>query len=116
MRSMGGRWPRRATWSTSTCDRVAPRSTAPSSRSRSSTRAGSVSGELVSERWPVRFREELPADHDYDLILLSVQHYRFAEAAAFLGPRTGKATVPRLQHFWVEPQAAAAPLTASQLV
>ncbi|APR75828.1 Ketopantoate reductase [Minicystis rosea] len=73
-------------------------------------------GELVSERWPVRFREDLPDDHDYDVILLSVQHYRFVEAAAFLGPRTGKATVLVFNNFWVEPQAAAAPLPAGQLV
>lgn len=75
-----------------------------------------LNGELVSERWPVRFREDLPEDHDYDLILLSVQHYRFAEAAAFLGPRMSKATVLVFNNFWVEPQAAAAPLPASQLV
>jgi 2-dehydropantoate 2-reductase len=75
-----------------------------------------VRGARVTGRWRVRLREELPDDHAYDLILLSVQHYRFAEAAAFLGPRAGKATVLVFNNFWVEPEVAAAPLPTDQLV
>ncbi|HEU4408096.1 MAG TPA: hypothetical protein VFS43_22735 [Polyangiaceae bacterium] len=63
----------------------------------------------------MRLREELPGDHAYDLILLSVPHYRFAAAAAFLGPRAGDATVLVFNNFWAEPEAAAAPLPAGQL-
>jgi len=60
-------------------------------------------------------REDLPADHDYDLILVSVQHYHFEEVAAFLGPRVGKATVLVFNNFWAEPQVAASVLPAGQV-
>lgn len=72
-------------------------------------------GERVTERWPVRYREELAPDHDFDLIVLSVQHYNFAEAAAFLGPRVGRATVLIFNNLWVEPTEAVAVLPADQL-
>ncbi|MGC4119415.1 MAG: hypothetical protein QM765_33580 [Myxococcales bacterium] len=75
----------------------------------------SLLGAQVKERWPIRLREDLPADHDYELIILSVQHYRFAEAAGFLGPRTGKATVLVFNNFWVEPRPASSAFPAEQL-
>ena len=75
----------------------------------------SLTGKQVQESWPIRMREELPGDHDYDLIIVSVQHYHFDEAAAFLGPRTGKATVLIFNNFWAEPQQAASPFPAAQL-
>src|ERR1700722_12653218 len=52
----------------------------------------SIVGQRVNESWAIRMREDLPADHDYDLILVSVQHYHFEDVSAFLGPRVGKAT------------------------
>ncbi len=75
----------------------------------------SLIGKEVHEIWPIRMREDLPTDHDYDLIILSVQHYHFDEAAAFLGPRTGKATVLVFNNFWTEPQQATSLFPASQL-
>jgi 2-dehydropantoate 2-reductase len=72
-------------------------------------------GQHVAERWPVRYRESLEPDHDFDLIVLSVQHYSFAAAAAFLGPRVGRATVLVFNNLWVEPLAAVAPLPADQV-
>ncbi|MFI6072485.1 ketopantoate reductase family protein [Actinoplanes sp. NPDC051343] len=72
-------------------------------------------GEPVTESWPVRYRESLEPDHDFDLIVLSVQHYGFAEAAAFLGPRVGRATVLVFNNLWVEPSAAVAALPADQV-
>jgi 2-dehydropantoate 2-reductase len=75
----------------------------------------SVFGKRVNESWAIRMREDLPADHDYDLILVSVQHYHFEEVAAFLGPRTNKATVLVFNNFWAEPQQAASRLPAEQL-
>ncbi len=74
-----------------------------------------LQGAPVEEIWKMRLREDLPVDHDYELIVLSVQHYRFAEAAAFLGPRASRATVLVFNNFWTEPQAAAAGLPADQL-
>ncbi|WP_206067276.1 hypothetical protein [Nonomuraea composti] len=50
-------------------------------------------GHRVARSWPVRYRETLPPGHDFDLIVLSVPHHRLPEAAAFLAPRVGDATV-----------------------
>jgi 2-dehydropantoate 2-reductase len=75
----------------------------------------SINGKRVNESWAIRMREDLPTDHDYDLILLSVQHYHFEGAAAFLGPRAGGATVLVFNNLWVEPQQAASCLPALQL-
>jgi 2-dehydropantoate 2-reductase len=75
----------------------------------------SITGTQVNERWPIRMREELPADHGYDLIIVSVQHYHFKEAAAFLGPRSGRSTMLMFNNFWDEPQQAASPFPAEQL-
>jgi 2-dehydropantoate 2-reductase len=75
-----------------------------------------LSGVTINAPWKISLREDLPADHDYDLILVSVQHYRFDEAAKFLAPRVGKATVFIFNNFWTEPQAAAAAFPKEQLV
>lgn len=69
----------------------------------------------VEETWTIRLREDLPEGHDYDLIVVSVQHYRFPEVAAFLGPRTGKATVLIFNNFWTDPQSAASPFPVGQV-
>ncbi|MFI1990632.1 ketopantoate reductase family protein [Actinoplanes sp. NPDC020271] len=72
-------------------------------------------GERVTERWPVRYREELPPGHDFDLIVLSVQHYNLAEAVAFLGPRVGRATVLVFNNLWAEPSEAIGTIPADQV-
>lgn len=74
-----------------------------------------VWGQPVVQTWPVRYREELAPDHDFDLIVLSVQHYRLAEAAAFLAPRVGKATVLVFSNIWAEPVAAIGALPLDQV-
>ncbi|MCG3755066.1 ketopantoate reductase family protein [Amycolatopsis sp. Poz14] len=65
--------------------------------------------------WPVRYREELEPGHEFDLIVVSVQHYRLAEAAAFLAPRVGKATVLVFGNIWSEPLAAIGDLPVEQV-
>jgi 2-dehydropantoate 2-reductase len=75
----------------------------------------SIPGKRVNESWAIRMREDLPADHDYDLILVSVQHYHFEDVSPFLGPRAGKATVLVFNNLWAEPQQAASRLPAEQL-
>lgn len=72
-------------------------------------------GRRVVERWPVRLREELGADHDFDLIVLSVGHHRLAEAAAFLAPRVSRATVLVFGNIWEEPLAAIGDLPADRV-
>ena len=72
-------------------------------------------GRRLTQKWPVRYRESLEPDHDFDLIVLSVQHYNFAEAVAFLGPRVGRATVLVFNNLWVEPLTATESLPADQV-
>lgn len=74
-----------------------------------------VWAQRVVEKWPVRYREALEPDHDFDLIVLSVPHHRLAEAAAFLSPRVGQATVLVFGNVWAEPSAAIDPLPLNRL-
>ena len=73
-------------------------------------------GVKVEETLPIRLREDLPADHDYDLIVVSVQHYRFAEVVEFLSTRAGKATILLFNNVLEPAQAAVASLPAEQVV
>jgi MFS family permease len=57
----------------------------------------------------------LEPDHDFDLIVLSVPHHRLAEAAAFLAPRVGQATVLVLGNIWTEPLAAIGALPVDRI-
>jgi 2-dehydropantoate 2-reductase len=72
-------------------------------------------GERVVEAWPVRYREDLPPDHGFDLIVVSVAHDKLAEAASFLAPRIGAATVLIFGNIWVEPLDAIKPLPPEQV-
>ena len=72
-------------------------------------------GRRVAEKWPVRYRESLEPDHDFDLIVVSVQHYGLAEAVSYLAPRVGQATVLVFNNLLAEPSAAVAALPADQV-
>ncbi|MEV6638226.1 2-dehydropantoate 2-reductase N-terminal domain-containing protein [Actinoplanes sp. NPDC051470] len=74
-----------------------------------------VWGQRVVEKWPVRYREALEPDHDFDLIVLSVPHHRLAEATAFLSPRVSQATVLVFGNIWTEPLAAIGALPRGQV-
>jgi 2-dehydropantoate 2-reductase len=74
-----------------------------------------VWGQRVVEKWPVRYREALEPDHDFDLIVLSVPHHRLAEATAFLSSRVGHATVLVFGNIWAEPLAAIGDLPLDQI-
>ncbi|MFK0248908.1 ketopantoate reductase family protein [Amycolatopsis azurea] len=74
-----------------------------------------VWGQRVVEKWPVRLRETLEPDHDFDLIVLSVSHHRLPAATAFLAPRIGKATVLVFGNIWAEPTAAIEPLPLDRI-
>ena len=74
-----------------------------------------VWGQRVVQHWPARYRETLEPGHDFDLIVLSVQHYRVPEAAAFLAPRVGNATVLVFGNIWSEPLAAIGALPRDQV-
>ncbi|ANY06742.1 ketopantoate reductase family protein [Pseudonocardia sp. HH130630-07] len=72
-------------------------------------------GQRVVGRWPVHCREELDADHDFELIVLSVGHHQLAGAAAFLAPRIGDATVLVFGNVWAEPLVAIGDLPADRV-
>jgi 2-dehydropantoate 2-reductase len=74
-----------------------------------------VWGQRVVEKWPVRYREALEPDHDFDLIVLSVSHHRLPEATAFLAPRVGQATVLVFGNVWTEPLAAIGDLPVDRI-
>lgn len=75
-----------------------------------------IRGVAVKQNWPVVMVEDLTANNDYDLIILSVQHYHINNAADFLHDKIGKATVFVFNNFWEEPQEALSKLPQSQLV
>ena len=72
-------------------------------------------GQRVVDKCPVRYRENLEANHDFDLIVLSLPHHRLTEAARFLAPRIGNATVLVFGNVWAEPQDVLRPLPLDQL-
>lgn len=73
-------------------------------------------GRRVRESFPTRLRESLDPSDGFELVVLSVGHHRLAEAAAFLAPRLGGATVLVFGNVWEEPIAAVAPIPADRLV
>ena len=73
-------------------------------------------GNLIKENWPITMREGLSADHDYDLIIVSVNHNQLSEVIAFLSSRIGKATVLIFNNIWVDPQTAVSALPKEQIV
>lgn len=75
-----------------------------------------IRGVKVQENWDITMIEDFTADHDYDLIFLSVQHYQIKTAVDFLVDRIGKATLLLFNNMWEEPNAAVAKLPENQLV
>lgn len=73
-------------------------------------------GVPVEGIWHFRLREDLPLNHDYDLIIVSLPHYRYDEAFKFLSARAGRATILVFGNFWTDPRVAAAGLPTEQLV
>jgi 2-dehydropantoate 2-reductase len=74
------------------------------------------SGTLVSERFHVRLRADIPRDHDYDVIVVSVQSHQFERAVADLDGGVSGATVLVLGNVWADPEQAASRLPRDQLV
>ena len=73
-------------------------------------------GRRRQETFRTSLRETLDAADGFELIVLSVGHHRLAEAAAFLAPRIGEASVLVFGNVWKEPLDAVAPLPADQVV
>lgn len=73
-------------------------------------------GRRVRESYRTPLRESFDSSDGFDLIVLSVGHHHLPEAAAFLSPRLGNATVLVFGNLWEEPHTAVAPLPADQVV
>jgi len=73
-------------------------------------------GRRVRGSVATRLREDLGSADGFDLVVLSVGHHRLEEAAAYLAPRIGDATVLVFGNVWGEPLAATAPLPGDQVV
>ncbi|CAN5286966.1 2-dehydropantoate 2-reductase N-terminal domain-containing protein [soil metagenome] len=73
-------------------------------------------GRRVRESFRTPLRESIDPDDGFELIVLSVGHHHLAQAAAYLAPRLGAATVLVFGNLWEEPIAAVAPIPADQLV
>lgn len=61
-------------------------------------------GDEIVENWPVTMRETIVKDHNYDLIIISVNHNQLMEVVKFVGPLAGKATVLIFNNIWEEPK------------
>lgn len=72
-------------------------------------------GRRTLQSWPVRLVETLDADHDVDLVILSVGHHRLSAAAQTLAPHVGNATVLVFGSVWDDPATAVAPLPQAQV-
>jgi Ketopantoate reductase len=75
-----------------------------------------IKGKLINEEWSIKMIEDFNANHDYDLIFVSVQHYQFQQATEFLSDKIGKATLLIFNNFWDEPLEQITRLPADQLV
>lgn len=73
-------------------------------------------GFSYSQSWHTKLIEDIPNDHHYDLIILSVQHYHFKEAAAELLPKLKNAILLVFNNFWEDPQKLTKEFPAQQLV
>jgi 2-dehydropantoate 2-reductase len=69
----------------------------------------------IREEWPISMVEDFNANHDYDLIIVSVQHYHFKKVAEFLSDKTGRAMLLIFNNFWEEPLPLTAKLPADHL-
>lgn len=74
-----------------------------------------IQGKPIKTLWPITMIEDLPLHHDYDLIIVSVQHYHFKDAAAYLSTRAANASILLFNNFWNDPLAEASLLPMNQL-
>lgn len=73
-------------------------------------------GAAVIQQWPVTLVEEIDSDHDYDVIIVSVNHDQLDSALEVLRDKVGDATVLMFNNVWAEPTDAIAALPADHVV
>ena len=70
----------------------------------------------IKEKWPVVFLEEIPANHDYDIIFVSVNPEQVQGAMQYLAPRIGNATVLMIGNFWADIRESVHPIPLGQVI
>lgn len=73
-------------------------------------------GQRTASTFKTCLRESVELENEFDLVVLSVGHHHLREAAAYLAPRVGAATVLVFGNVWDEPLAAVAPIPANQVI
>lgn len=76
----------------------------------------SIRGKLIQEIWPVNLIENIDLNHDYDLIIVCVQHYQIKKVTEFLASKAGKTTILISNNFWEEPSEQISSLRPEQIV
>jgi 2-dehydropantoate 2-reductase len=76
----------------------------------------SAKGKPVKLSWPIKMREDIPTQHDFDLMLVCVQHYQFKDVAEFLSTRVAKASILVFNNFWNDPSIEASALPKDRVV
>jgi 2-dehydropantoate 2-reductase len=75
-----------------------------------------MQGVRVNETLTAKLVEDISAGHDYAVIVVSVQHHRFAEVIDPLTQRVGSATVLLFNNLWTDPDEEVSALPAGQVV
>ncbi|MCD1261842.1 ketopantoate reductase family protein [Paenibacillus athensensis] len=71
---------------------------------------------LIQQQWPIVIHEEIKENHDYDLIVMSVNPEQVSSAVKYLAPRVGPATVLFFNNYWHDPRVAVQPIPLRQMV
>lgn len=73
-------------------------------------------GAMIKEAWTINMIEEFDNNHDYDLIIVSVNHNQLDEVIEFIKPRLGSATLFIFNNIWIDPIVAVSQLPTEQMV
>lgn len=76
----------------------------------------SLNGEKIVQPWDITMCEEIPTNHDFDLIIVSVNHNQLKSAVSVIKPVVGNATVLIFNNIWQEPKDETNGLPQDQLV
>ena len=73
-------------------------------------------GIRVTEKWAINMLEEISPKHDYDIIIISVNHNQLEDAIKTVSPWVGKATILMFNNIWEDMQTATALLPQKQII
>ena len=71
---------------------------------------------LVKENWNVKFVDEISAEHDYDVIFVSVNTWQIKSVTDYFTERVGNASVLFFNNIWQDLQSTAEPIPMNQVI